>query len=113
MLNMSLYSIHESVALAVIAHRLACSEEVAKRYIQVIEKIKPFTTLYTANLTGVGDLNVETASLTALALYNTKLLQVEKPPTQTPYTLHMPTIFTAALITLLLLLLLRIIFSKR
>jgi hypothetical protein len=101
------------LALAVIAHRLVGDDEGAKRYTQILEKIKPFTTLYTANLTGVGDLNVETASLTALALYNTRLLYVEKPITQPRHSMCVPIIFIAVIITLLLLLLLRKVLSKR
>ena len=101
------------LALAVIAHRLVGDDEGAKRYIQILEKIKPFTTLYTANLTGIGDLNVETASLTALALYNTRILHIEKPSTQPPYSIYVSIIFIAVVITLLLLLPLRKILSKK
>jgi len=95
------------LALAVIAHRLVGDDEGTKRYIQILEKIKPFTTLYTANLTGIGDLNVETASLTALALYNTRILHIEKSLTPPPYSIYVSIIFIAIAITLLLLLPLR------
>jgi hypothetical protein len=58
------------LALAVIAYKSLGKTSEAEGYSKVLYSIKPFTTLYTANYTGVGDLNLETACLTAIALYS-------------------------------------------
>jgi hypothetical protein len=58
------------LALAAIAYKSLGKTSEAEGYSKVLYSIKPFTTLYTANYTGVGDLNLETACLTAIALYS-------------------------------------------
>jgi hypothetical protein len=56
------------LALAVIAYKSLGRTSEAERYSKVLYSIKPF--IYTANCTGIGDLNLETACLTAIALYS-------------------------------------------
>ncbi len=58
------------LALAVIAHRISGYLTEAEEYVSKLTSIKPLTTLYHSN-TGIGDLNVETATLVAIALYST------------------------------------------
>lgn len=43
-------------------------DEEALRLLEAIREVKPLTTLYTENKTGVGDLNLETACLVAIAI---------------------------------------------
>jgi hypothetical protein len=56
-------------------------EEYIKKYESKLLSIDPFTTLYVDN-TGEGDLNVETASITLLAMYSTLPLDIFAPPVQ-------------------------------
>lgn len=57
------------LALAVIAHRVLGYLTEAEEYVSKLTSIKPLATLYHGN-TGIGDLNVETATLVAIALYS-------------------------------------------
>jgi len=59
------------VALAVYAYRALGLQGNVDKYIVKLLSINPYTTLYTDN-TGEGDLNLETASITLLALYSTR-----------------------------------------
>ena len=56
------------LALAVYAYRALGLQGNVDKYIVKLTSINPYTTLYTDN-TGEGDLNLETASITLLALY--------------------------------------------
>jgi len=63
------------VALAVIAFKTINHTSLAEKYTNILLNIKPLTTLYvpgesTDELVGIGDLNVETACLIAIALYS-------------------------------------------
>jgi hypothetical protein len=63
------------VALAVIVFKAINHTNLVEKYTNVLLGIKPLTTLYardeaTGELRGVGDLNVETACLVAIALYS-------------------------------------------
>jgi len=63
------------VALAVIVFKAVSHTNLIEKYISVLLRIKPLATLYvrdeaTGELRGVGDLNVETACLVAIALYS-------------------------------------------
>jgi len=63
------------VALAVIVFKTINHTNLAEKYTSVLLRIKPLTTLYmrdeaTGELRGVGDLNVETACLVAIALHS-------------------------------------------
>jgi hypothetical protein len=63
------------VALAVIVFKAINHTNLIEKYTSVLLGIKPLTTLYvhdeaTGELRGVGDLNVETACLVAIALYS-------------------------------------------
>ncbi len=66
----SLYETYK-LALAVILHKALGDERGAERYIEKLYSINPFTTLYREGFRGEGDLNLETAALTAIALYTT------------------------------------------
>jgi len=59
------------LALAVYAYRALGLQGNVDKYIVKLMSINPYTTLYTDN-TGEGDLNLETASITLLALYSTQ-----------------------------------------
>jgi hypothetical protein len=63
------------LALAIIPHKSLGVKDKVDLYTSILNKISPVTTLYTVdpagNLVGEGDLNVETASLIAIALYST------------------------------------------
>jgi len=73
--DLSYESLHKyetyKLALAVYLYRLLGPnyDAYVRRYIRLLNSIKPFTTLYDERLNGVGDLNIETACLTAIALY--------------------------------------------
>jgi len=69
------------LALAAIAYRALGDVEEAEKYIEIIKRVKPLTTLYTRNLTGVGDLNTETASLVIIALYSNNPIQTVREST--------------------------------
>jgi hypothetical protein len=63
------------VALAVIVFKAINHTNLIEKYTSVLLRIKPLTTLYVRDeaageLRGVGDLNVETACLVAIALYS-------------------------------------------
>ncbi|MCC6053888.1 MAG: hypothetical protein LM589_01010 [Thermosphaera sp.] len=58
------------VALAVYAYRALGLQGNVDKYIVKLTSINPYTTLYTGN-TGEGDLNLETVTITLLALYST------------------------------------------
>ena len=62
------------LALAIYLYRLLGPDydDDVRRYEKLINSIKPFATLYDERLNGVGDLNIETACLTAIALYGFK-----------------------------------------
>lgn len=65
------------LALAVVLYRALGDERGDERYIEKLYSINPFTTLYRDGFRGEGDLNVETAALTAIALHTTP-----RPPGQ-------------------------------
>jgi hypothetical protein len=56
------------LALALYAYKAVSRREAVERYAAKLMSINPFTTLY-RNSTGEGDLNLETAAVTLLALY--------------------------------------------
>ena len=56
------------LALAATAYSMVGYDEEALRLLEAIREVKPLTTLYTENKTGVGDLNLETACLVAIAI---------------------------------------------
>ena len=58
------------LALAVYAYRALGLQGNVDKYASKLMSINPYTTLYTDNM-GEGDLNLETASITLLALYST------------------------------------------
>lgn len=76
--DLSYKSLHKyetyKLALAIYFYRLLGRDYDAyvRRYVKLINSIKPFATLYDERLNGVGDLNIETACLTAIALYEIK-----------------------------------------
>lgn len=57
------------IALAAIAYKAVGNYSKAERYTEILYRIRPLTTLYTKEFKGVGDLNLETATLVAIALY--------------------------------------------
>jgi hypothetical protein len=59
------------LALAVYAYRALGLQDNVDKYTVKLMSINPYTTLYRDN-TGEGDLNLETASITLLALYSTQ-----------------------------------------
>jgi len=70
------------VALAVYAYRALGLRGNVDKYIVKLLSINPYTTLYTDN-TGEGDLNLETALITLLALYSTLPNTFTQKPTLT------------------------------
>jgi hypothetical protein len=66
------------LALAAIAFKLMDNDIEARKYLDILYRIKPFTTLYRADIVGVGDLNLETACLTAIALNLDKTITRER-----------------------------------
>jgi len=63
------------LALAVIAFKAINHTNLVEKYTSILRSIKPLATLYiynetTGELSGIGDLNVETACLIAIALYS-------------------------------------------
>lgn len=92
------------VALALyVAKFLGYSSDV-EVFKTILNSISPFTTLYTSNLNGVGDLNAETAALTILALsddpyrFSPPSPVISSPPSST----EIITIGVAAIIEMLL-----------
>jgi len=99
------------VALSVIVFKAINHTNLVEKYTNVLLRIKPLTTLYvrdeaTGELRGVGDLNVETACLVAIALYSdlpyrikpqTRLTNVELT-TINNYTRNLYTLVTTVLI---------------
>ena len=74
------------LALAVYAYRALGLQGNVDKYTVKLMSINPYTTLYTDN-TGEGDLNLETASITLLALYYTPSYtstQEQTPANQRP-----------------------------
>lgn len=68
------------IALAIIPHKALGYTNEVQKYADTLLRIKPFATLYTVennSLVGVGDLNLETACLAALALYAEPSLKTE------------------------------------
>jgi hypothetical protein len=98
------------VVLAVIVFKAINHTNLVEKYTNVLLRIKPLTTLYmrdeaTGELRGVGDLNVETACLVAIALYSdlpyrikpqTRLTNVEL--TTNNYTRNLYTLVTTVLV---------------
>jgi len=98
------------VALAVVVFKAINHTNLVEKYTNVLLRIKPLTTLYvrdeaTGELRGVGDLNVETACLVAIALYSdlpyrikpqTRLTNVEL--TTNNYTRNLYTLVTTVLV---------------
>jgi tetratricopeptide (TPR) repeat protein len=70
------------VALAVYAYRALGLQGDVDKYIVKLLSINPYTTLYT-NSKGEGDLNLETALITLLALYSTLPNTFTQKPTLT------------------------------
>jgi hypothetical protein len=70
------------LALAVYAYRALGLQGNVDKYTVKLMSINPYTTLYTDN-TGEGDLNLETASITLLALYSTLPNTFTQKPTLT------------------------------
>ncbi|OYT48435.1 MAG: hypothetical protein B6U85_02515 [Desulfurococcales archaeon ex4484_42] len=76
--DLSYKSLHKyetyKLALAIYLYRLLGRDYDAyvRRYVKLINSIKPFAILYDERLNGVGDFYIETACLTAIALYEIK-----------------------------------------
>ncbi|MEM1596252.1 MAG: hypothetical protein QXS24_03750 [Desulfurococcaceae archaeon] len=73
------------VALAVLLHKILGYTAEAEKYAGVLFSIDPFTTLYEPGFKGVGDLNLETAALTAIALYSSISTRNEIQQDKTSY----------------------------
>jgi len=93
------------IALALYTYKALAHRENIDKYTSKLISINPFTTLYTDNA-GEGDLNLETASITLLALYTIPPINAPTPKTateQTPPTTLPTTIPTAIAIAVTLL----------
>jgi hypothetical protein len=93
------------IALALYTYKALAHRENIDKYTSKLISINPFTTLYTDNA-GEGDLNLETASITLLALYTIPPINAPIPKTateQTPPTTLPTTIPTAIAIAVTLL----------
>jgi len=67
------------LSLALTAYRLASDIEKANTFRELLSRLKPLTSYYTKDFKGSGELNAETAHLTAIALYNFKPHELRKP----------------------------------
>ncbi|MEM1611267.1 MAG: hypothetical protein QXQ57_06450 [Sulfolobales archaeon] len=92
------------LALGLYTARMLAMDSDIELFRNLLNSIEPFATLYNPNLQGVGDLNVETASLTAIALYSNLplIIQQSKPTTQQPYLIDTLIIYGVAAIASIL-----------
>lgn len=86
------------LALGLYTARMIAIDSDVELFRDLLNSIEPFATLYNSNLQGVGDLNVETASLTAIALYSNLPLSIHqsKPTAQQPYVIDSQIIYGIA-----------------
>ncbi|MEM1611510.1 MAG: hypothetical protein QXQ57_07700 [Sulfolobales archaeon] len=92
------------LALGLYTARMLAIDSDIELFRDLLNSIEPFATLYNSSLRGIGDLNVETASLTAIALYSDLPLRIQqsKPTTQQPYLIDTLIIYGVAAIASIL-----------
>ena len=90
------------LVLAAIAFKFVNNDIEIKKYLNTLYRIKPFTTLYRADMVGVGDLNLETACLTAIALNLDKATTREERDLKITAIPNLVTIFVVIAISIII-----------